>query len=666
MLRLAQEMLLLILDNDDGDIVASLPTQSLNTLLAGAVLMDLELENRIDTDLVQVVLVDATPVGDDLLDPVLADIARDTESRTIDYWLERTAMQGDEIREKALAKLVEQGIVQSDESISFFLSSRVRHSRRYPIIHGTITEEVQFRIMRLLFSDDIPDPRDIVLVSLAAAGDVFKHILSREELAEAQDRIDLISRMDLIGQAVARALRSAKAPTPVPSVRPAAEIPQASGWPLIGNAIDMAGDLRGFLTRKYLKHGPIFQIRALNRRFIALVGPEANQFVDKQGHNHLRSYETWRDFHDASSVMRTVIGMDGPEHLRMRKVLAKGYSSKIIEGRLDDVVAITRRAIDEWSESEAISTHHAFQKLVIEQIGLLLTSYSARDYADDLIVFFETLLMTTVRRQWPKQIDYWPPVRRARKRVMELCAETLASHCAEDRDSRSADFIDALLEVRAEDPQLLPETDLPMAALGPFVAGVDTSASVCSYALYALLAHPELLEQVTTEVDDLFERGPLTAKGLHTLDVTHRVLLETLRIYPVIPGAIRVVSNSFDFGGYTVPAGAQVLIGNTVSHHLPELFPDPQRFDIERYRRTPPEHRQPGAYAPFGVGRHHCLASGFAQVQIMATIATIVRDGEFALERPNRPLKIKYTPTYHPSFEIRLVRRRGGGDWSDP
>ena len=200
--RFAEEILLLMLDSDNGDVVASMPPQSLHTLLAGAVLMDLALENRIDTDLEQVILVDATPVGDDLLDPVLADIAAANEPRGIDYWLERTAMRGEAIREEALASLVEQGIVQSDESFLFFLTSRVQRSRKYPVIDGTATEEAQFRIMRLLFSDEIPEPRDIVLVSLAAAGDVFKHLLSPEELAESQERIDLISRMDLIGQSV--------------------------------------------------------------------------------------------------------------------------------------------------------------------------------------------------------------------------------------------------------------------------------------------------------------------------------------------------------------------------------------------------------------------------------------------------------------------------------
>ncbi len=149
--------------------------------------------------------------------------------------------------------------------------------------------------------------------------------------------------------------------------------------------------------------------------------------------------------------------------LRLRKVLARGYSPRIIEGRLGDVVAITRRAIDEWPTGQAISAHSAFQQLAMERIGLVLTGYSSQEYADDLILFLETILMTRVRRQWPRQIDHWPPVRRARKRVMELYAELLASHRPEDGGSRDADFIDALMEVWREDPQFLPEIDLPMA-----------------------------------------------------------------------------------------------------------------------------------------------------------------------------------------------------------
>ena len=95
-------------------------------------------------------------------------------------------------------------------------------------------------------------------------------------------------------------------------------------------------------------------------------------------------------------------------------------------------------------------------------------------------------------------------------------------------------------------------------------------------------------------------------------------------------------------------------------HRLAEHFPDPQRFDIERYGRERAEHHQPGAYAPFGLGRHRCLGNGLAQLQIAITLATIVREVELALERPDRPLRIKQVPTPHPaaSFRFRIVRRR--------
>ena len=163
------------------------------------------------------------------------------------------------------------------------------------------------------------------------------------------------------------------------------------------------------------------------------------------------------------------------------------------------------------------------------------------------------------------------------------------------------------------------------------------------------------------EVDTMYEHGPPTPAALRKLDITHRIALETLRMYPVVPALPRIVSNSFEFGGYQVPAGAQVLLGTTVSHHLPECFPDPERFDIERYAGSEKQHRQPGAFAPFGVGRHRCLGSGFAEVQIALTLATIVRETELVLDRPERPLKIKLTPAPHPhtSVRFRLLRRRG-------
>ena len=113
--------------------------------------------------------------------------------------------------------------------------------------------------------------------------------------------------------------------------------------------------------------------------------------------------------------------------------------------------------------------------------------------------------------------------------------------------------------------------------------------------------------RMTAEADASFTGGTLTADSLRTLDVTHRVALETLRMYPIAPAITRTVSNTFEFAGYTIPAGEKVIVATTVPHHLEQYFPEPERFDIERYTPERQEHRQPGVFAPFGAGPHVCL-----------------------------------------------------------
>ena len=201
MLRFAEELMLLILDDENGRF-ARVPDRLMRYALAGGVLMDLALENRIDTDLQNLILVDSTPVGDSLLDPTLADIAEADDTKDARFWVERTALRADTLREEALNRLVEKGILRREEDRFMW----VFQSRRYPIIDNTAEREVKLRIMEVLFSDQIPDPRDVVIIGLAHACDIFNQILSARELARVSDRIDQVRKLDLIGQAMSQAI----------------------------------------------------------------------------------------------------------------------------------------------------------------------------------------------------------------------------------------------------------------------------------------------------------------------------------------------------------------------------------------------------------------------------------------------------------------------------
>ncbi len=159
------------------------------------------MENRIDTDLEHLILVDPTPTGDSLLDAALADIEAGEKGDTR-YWVERTAKSAPEIREEALARLVSVGILERQEDRFLW----VFRSRRYPAIDGKAEREVKLRIMGTLFSDEIPDPRDIMIICLADACGIFNELLSKRELEQAASRIQQVRRLDLIGQAMSQAI----------------------------------------------------------------------------------------------------------------------------------------------------------------------------------------------------------------------------------------------------------------------------------------------------------------------------------------------------------------------------------------------------------------------------------------------------------------------------
>ena len=171
---------------------------------------------------------------------------------------------------------------------------------------------------------------------------------------------------------------------------------------------------------------------------------------------------------------------------------------------------------------------------------------------------------------------------------------------------------------------------------------------------------PTVMRQATNEADEFFSGGEVRAARLDESSVARRVVLETLRLYPLGPGVVRHASNSFEFEGFTVGAGEQVMIATTLPHFLSEFFPDPHRFDIDRYTEERREHRQPGAFAPFGLGAHRCLGSSFAEWQMTLNLLTILHTVEPEMYPSSYRLRIRQTPTRHPCdrFRLRVMARR--------
>ena len=206
MLTFPEEIMLMILEDEDGKIL-HVPELSMRCVLSGAVLMELALQNKIDTDLKRLVVVDPTPTGDEMLDPTLAMIVQSEGDYNAKFWVEKCALNADEIKKLALNRLVSKKILEKVDDKFLWVFS----TRRYPLIDGKAEQEVKIRIMDLLFSDKLPDPRDIVIISLVEASGIFKHILSESKHKRSLNRIKQIRNMDLLGRAVTNSVRDIEA-----------------------------------------------------------------------------------------------------------------------------------------------------------------------------------------------------------------------------------------------------------------------------------------------------------------------------------------------------------------------------------------------------------------------------------------------------------------------
>jgi cytochrome P450 len=428
------------------------------------------------------------------------------------------------------------------------------------------------------------------------------------------------------GRSTRRSPRSPEAPGP-PPLQP--------GLPVIGNLIAFLREPMALLLAGYRRHGPVFRIQLGRRRFTVLAGAQANQFASRSS-DLFAAERFWRGFGRQLGVTESFLpSMDGPAHLRLRKVMQRSYARGAILGRFEEVVAITREVVTPLAGAGPQPLVTVMRRPVTQQLGLLLTNRAPGDHFDDLVTFVRTGLNVTVLERWPKLMLATPGYRRARRRVLQLGAEVLASH----RQPRAGapDLVDDLLAASAQGKPPLVERDLVIAALGPFIAGLDTVANTCAFLIYRLLNDPAALARVQAEADALFGAGVPTPAALKETPALHGAVMETLRLHAIAPFLGRTAARAFSFAGHAVASDEDLLVATTLPHHLAEHFPDPARFDLDRFRAPRNEHQTPGAYAPFGFGPHTCLGGGLAEIQIALTVATLLHDFSFQLEEPGPP-----------------------------
>ena len=434
------------------------------------------------------------------------------------------------------------------------------------------------------------------------------------------------------------------------------------GMPLVGNALSMAKDPAAFFVRCYREHGPVFRIRVMNKTYPVIAGAEAADFLGSQeGRDSLRSKEFWQGLIDEYGATRNITGEDGAPHKELREIMRRGYSREALKGRLNDLVAITDRAIGrDWAPGTRVPVVRAMQYMVTDQLGEILTGAARPEYVQDVRTATQYMLNVLVTRQRPRILLKDPRYRRAKARVFELGEKIATDHRAGVDGRGDALLVGDIMRAHAENPRAMPADDLRLVLTGPYIAGLDTVANTTASFVYAVLKHPEVHARITAEADALFADGAIDEKDLGRLPSVRYALMETMRLYPIAVAQMRTATRDFAFAGHPIEAGETVYVATSVPHFLPEYYPSPDTFDIDRYAKPRAEHLQPGAYSPYGRGQHTCLGKSLADVQMLISMARLFHRLDLRLDPPGYTLATRTAPAPGPamSFKVRVAGLR--------
>jgi cytochrome P450 len=658
-LSLLDELVLTLLNEESG-YFRQVPGWTLNCAVVGAALAELSFLYRIDTDMDSLILLDTKKTGDPCLDPILVEIAMETGQYNAQYWIERLAPKAESIVDRTLDRLVDLRILQHHEGDFWSLARGAWMSGYHTSSEvGTAVEFVKTRISKAIFYNEIPSPRDVVIVCLIDTCDVLRYIFELDE--ESEQRVEQILKMDLIGRSIAEAVSENITGPLLRRSTLTKQIPVVKLRRLLRSKHVRRGNLPAFFAELHDEYGPVFEIRLpFQERSIFLAGPETNHWVHRNGRMYLRARDYFSDFEKVYGGAGLLPALDGADHFRYRKSIQPAYSRTRLEESLDVVYSYARREMSDWNVGEVRPAVTMCRNFVNAQSSPLLASIESQDIIEDLQRFKERALQTHIAKSLPKFMLKTPGMRRRGKIIDEVVDRVQKVHTPAQRAGCPRELVDDLLSMHTSDKQFLPESNLRFVLSTPLLASMYVGDEL-SFIVYAMLTKPEFHEQIRAEADALFADGDpdveaLTGPGA---DITRRFIMECLRMWPTLSMSVRNVMNACVVEGYELEEGVRVFIATTATHYMNDVFPDPFTFDIDRYKAPRREHLG-STYAPYGLGTHTCMGSRMAELLMLIDLLMMTHYFDLEIAPKNYKFKIAPFASMSPNkkLKFRIAGRR--------
>jgi cytochrome P450 len=406
--------------------------------------------------------------------------------------------------------------------------------------------------------------------------------------------------------------------------------PGPKSWFPGGQILAFRRDPLAFLSRLAREYGDVAEFRVGPQRAFFLNHPDLIRDVLVTHHER---------FHKGRALQRAkrllgegLLTSEGEHHRRQRRLAQPAFHRQRINSYGRVMAECAERAAARWRDGETVDISNEMMRLTLAVVGKTLFDADVESEADEvgealseMMELFGYLLLpyTELLEKLPL-----PQVRRFNRARARL--DAVIYRIIEERRKGGEDRGDLLsMLMLAEDEEGGPrmsDEQLRDEAMTIFLAGHETTANALTWAWHLLARNPEAEERLHAELDDVLGDGRIpAAEDVAALRYTEMVAAETMRLYPPAWGLGRMAVEDHEAGGYLVPKGSLVLLSQYVMHRDPRYFPDPERFDPERWTTEAREARPVFSYFPFGGGVRRCIGEGFAWMESVLLLATLAR-----------------------------------------
>ena len=420
-----------------------------------------------------------------------------------------------------------------------------------------------------------------------------------------------------------------------------------------------------YLMRVFHRHGAGVTPAPGRSDFVFALGPESNRVIYTQPDQFLATGFLFPGPKNSAQrrLLSGIFNQNGERHREHRRVMMPTFQKTTVAGFRDAAAEISEEFLADWRFGETRDISAEMLALVVRLNARLLLGVAAVDLVEQLEKATDEWMALNTRLTVASSLSLDSP--RTLYDASLACSERVENLTKQVIESRrtapfeGTDLLGQFLRAHAAAPDRFTALELIGQTAHLFAAANQSTRSSLIWTLLLLTLHPEVMADLHDELDGELRGAPPTLEQLERLPLLDRVFRESVRLLPPVSYYTRATAEPTELCGRHLPKATTVVFSHYVTHHMPELFPEPERFFPDRWLGA---HPTPYEYLPFGAGPRTCIGITFASQIGRIVLATVLQRARLTIV-PGTRVDRRVTTILSPRHPMPMRIDRPGGHY---